>query len=82
MGGEFGGGCRVEKHALRTIKSKKLGEGGLASFCPILSGVGDAGRFGARTRYDRVLERALSWSVDKRAVLRTFPQDIDRTSRA
>jgi len=49
--------------------------------CPILSGVGDAGRFGARTRYDRVLERALSWSVVKRAVLRTFPQDIDRTSR-
>ena len=57
-------------------------EGGGKKVCPILSGVGDAGRFGARTRYDRVLERALSWSVVKRAVLRTFPQDIDRTSRA
>ena len=53
----------------------------VSKVCPILSGVGDAGRFGARTRYDRVLERALSWSVVKRAVLRTFPQDIDRTSR-
>ena len=50
--------------------------------CPILSGVGDAGRFGARTRYVRVLERALPWSVVKMAVLRTFLQDIDRTSRA
>ena len=72
----------MKNHELGIIYSWELGLKEAEKVCPILSGVGDAGRFGARTRYVRVLERALSWSVVKRAVLRTFPQDIYRTSRA
>ena len=72
----------MEKHALSSIYSWELEGGEREKVSPILSGVGDAGRFGARTRYVRVLERALPWSVVKMAVLRTFLQDIDRTSRA
>ena len=70
----------MKNHALGIIYSWELDLEEAEKVCPILSGVGDAGRFGARTCYVRVLERALSWSVVKGAVLRTFSQDIDRTS--
>ena len=60
----------MEKHALGSIYSWEL-EGEAEKVCPFLRGVIDAGHFGARTRYVRVLERAFSRSIiDKGAVLR------------
>ena len=79
MGGEFGGGCRVEKHALRTIKRRSLEKEG-EQVCPFLRGVIEAGLLGSRNRYVRVLERVVSRSIiDKGAVLRAISLGIDWT---
>jgi len=48
---ESGWRCRVKNHELGIIYSWELGLKEAEKVCPILSGVGDAGRFGARDRW-------------------------------